>query len=84
MLTHAEAARILNQECASANAALQEARQLVDAILTEVPNVLPQPDGLHRATHAIEREKIAAAAYKWALQRSYEFAVSGIVPEDLK
>jgi|HubBroStandDraft_5_1064220.scaffolds.fasta_scaffold537241_2 hypothetical protein len=84
MLTHAEIVEILNRDVYSADARLADAREVVDAIIAEVPGGLPHPDGQHRITNALNEQNKAREALKRAVQRSCEFTLNGVIPEDLK
>jgi hypothetical protein len=84
MLTHGEIARILNRELDTASERLEDARANVGAIIAEVPGMLPQPDGLHRITNAMEEQNKARESLVTAVKRSCEFTVNGIIPEDLE
>jgi hypothetical protein len=84
MFTHAEIVEILNREVSSADARLKDARQIVDALISEAPGALPQPDGQHRITIAIKRQIMAREGVKVAVRRNCDFMLNGIVPEDLK
>lgn len=84
MLTHGEIVRILNRELDAASERLVEARANVGAIIAEVPGTLPQPDGLHRISNAMEEQNKAREALLIAVKRSCEFTVNGIIPEDLE
>jgi len=84
MLTHGEIARILNRDLDAASERLENARATVGTIIAEVPGMLPQPDGLHRITKAIEEQNKAREALLVAVKRSCEFTVNGIIPENLE
>lgn len=84
MLSQTEIVEILNREVYSADARLTDARQVVDAILTEVPGGLPHPDGQRRIADALKEQNKAREALKRAVQRNCEFTLNGVIPEDLK
>jgi hypothetical protein len=84
MLSQAEIIEILNREVYSADATLADARQVVDAIITEVPGGLPHPDGQHRIANALKVQNKAREALKRAVQRNCAFTLNGVIQEDLK
>ena len=84
MLTRAEIVEILKREVYAADARLRDARWKVDAILADIPGVLPQADGNERITMAINEQRKAREALKLAVSRNLGFTLDGIVPEDLK
>jgi hypothetical protein len=83
MLTHAEISEILNGEVRSAQARLAQARAGIDSIISEVPDILPHPDGQYRLTTAVKEHVKAREVLERALERNTAFMFNGIIPEDL-
>lgn len=84
MHSHKEIIEILNRDVNSASERLAEARRRVDAIISEVPGELPQPEGQHRIMNASREHTKAMRVLEVALERHSGFTLNEIMPEDLK
>jgi len=76
--------RLLQAEYAAAMARMDSAAEQFHTVMREVPSGLPQPDGMQRI-HNVSRS-LSDARQKLTVARTRldDFAVRGIVPDDLK
>lgn len=75
--------RILELQFQQAVERRSRASEAFSAVNADVPSGLPHPDGVLRITKASREYSDAIAALSRALKRKTDFAVKGIIPEDL-
>jgi hypothetical protein len=83
-IEHLRIHRLLQAEYASAMARMDSASEQFQATMREVPSGLPHPDGIQRIHNVSRLLSAARQELKEARTRLDNFAVHGIVPDDLK
>jgi hypothetical protein len=79
-----ETTAALVQRIADATEQVNAAFEAFNAIVTEIPSLLPRPDGAKRIQDAARELSVARKEMMTAHTRLNEFVGHGIVPPDLK